>query len=711
MPRAPSYNPATIGAAPVSARLQAPQFVESGLGQGLERAGQAVGQFASEMDALQAQHDDTVARQQVLALQPQLSDMLTQFGTMKGANAVNGVQDALTNLDKLRDQNLEALGSPRAKQIFNERFGSMYASARGQISGHAIEQANVQRDQMFVGELTQAQDAASMLTDKASDLSAGVGVVGVKAGELATFRGMSGASAAQFIKEQQGMVYGSAIDRLVKDDNVDLAEAIFDAHHDEMTFEQRNRALDALREPMQRREDDAIFEAAAGGLTKAPAAQQSGQGHDTYQQPVAGGHISNSFAQHKERGSAGLDIAAPMGSAIHPIAGGIVEAVTQDNRAGRWVKVKHPDGTTSTYAHMGDWSVKVGDEVTTNTVLGTVGLTGHTTGAHLHLRVRDKNGQDLDPEKVIGGKAGRGSVVGSTTAARNYDQAAVISNIKAMGLSPEREERAIKRARQRMGEAETLLNDQYEDAADNLHTWIGNYQASHNGDDPPASALPSSLTSRVKPSMLADLRGNLAKAEQAKYDKAAALERDNTGLGLNILAIERPDAFAKLKLGDYIGLVPAGDLASLAKKQAELHQNINRWSPDKAASSALSMFDARNPGLLPENPGKKDQAAFAEYNRQRLAILQTMSAQFASMAKGGKIPSDDEMYRAAVSATKEIRFSSGRTGRLYDLTIDNLSPQTIQTIRSGLARRGNSNPSDDDIMTAYRLQARDSQGR
>jgi hypothetical protein len=85
----------------------------------------------------------------------------------------------------------------------------------------------------------------------------------------------------------------------VKDDNVDLAEAIFDAHHDEMTFKQRNRVLDALREPMQRREDDAIFEAAAGGLTKAPAAQQAGQGHDTYQQPVMGGHISNSFAQHK----------------------------------------------------------------------------------------------------------------------------------------------------------------------------------------------------------------------------------------------------------------------------------------------------------------------------------------------------------------------------------------------------------------------------
>jgi hypothetical protein len=115
------------------------------------------------------------------------------------------------------------------------------------------------------------------------------------------------------------------------------------------------------------------------------------------------------------------------------------------------------------------------------------------------------------------------------------------------------------------------------------------------------------LTSRVKPSKLAGLRGNLAKAQQAKYDKAAALERDNTGLGLNILAIERPDAFAKLKLGDYIRLVPAGDLASLAKKQAELHQNINQWSPDKAASSALSMFDARNPGLLPETLERRNK--------------------------------------------------------------------------------------------------------
>jgi murein DD-endopeptidase MepM/ murein hydrolase activator NlpD len=710
MPRAPSYNPATSGAAPVSARLQAPQFVESGLGQGLERAGQAVGQFASEMDAIQAQHDDTVARQQVLALQPQLSDQMTRFKVLQGGNAVDGRQQAIDGIAKLREQGASALKSPRAQRIFNERFGTMYAAAVGDINGHAIEQAAVQRKGVLGAELSDAQDAAAGLVNNPEELRAAVGIVGQKAQDYADFAGLGEAS-GRYVKEQQGMVYGSAIDRLVKDDNVDLAEAIFDAHHDEMTFEQRNRALDALREPMQRREDDAIFEAAAGGLTKAPSSQQAGRGHDTYQQPVAGGHISNSFAQHKERGSSGLDIAAPMGSAIHPIAGGIVEAVTQDNRAGRWVKVKHPDGTTSTYAHMGNWSVKVGDEVTPDTVLGTVGMTGHTTGPHVHLRVRDKSGTDLDPEKVISGRAGRGSIVGSTTAARNYDQAAVINNIKAMGLSPEREQRAIKRARQRMGEAETLLNDQYEDAADNLHTWIGNYQASHNGDDPPASVLPSSLTSRVKPSMLADLRGNLAKAEQAKYDKAAALERDNTGLGLNILAIERPDAFAKLKLGDYIGLVPAGDLASLAKKQAELHQNINQWSPDKAASSALSMFDARNPGLLPENPGPKKADAFAEYNRQRLAILQTMSAMFASMAKGGKIPSDDEMYRAAVSATKEIRFASGRTGRLYDLTIDNLSPQTIQNIRSILSRRGNSNPSDDDIMTAYRLQARDSQGR
>jgi len=708
MPRAPEYQQATVGVAPVNARLQAPAEVGNGLAYGLER----VSQTLSQIDQLNAQHDDTVARQQVLALQPQLSDALTRFKTQQGGNAVDGLPAAQKQLDDIRKQGLEGLKSPRAQKIFSQHFGSLYASALGEINGHAIEQAAVQRKGVLSAELSTAQDAAAGLVDNPADLKAAVGVVGQKAQAFADFAGL-GEAGAQYVKQQQGAVYGMAIERLVKDDKVDLASALFDANHDQMTFEQRNAALDALREPMQKRDAaDGFLEVTAGlGASRpAPAAAQGKPGAAP-QMPVANGRITNTFEQHKERGSSGLDIGAPLGAAIHPIAGGTVEAVTQDDRAGRWVKVKHPDGTTSTYAHMGNQSVRVGDAVTPDTVLGTVGMTGHTTGPHVHLRIRGTNGADLDPQKVIGGRTGETSVVGSPQAPRNWDQGAIIAAIdKRSDWSFEKRERVKAYARQRMGQDEAALNDQYQDAAEKVAEWVGNYQASHNGDDPPPDLLPSALTARMNPAQLAEKRGNLAKAQQAKYDAAAKQQQENTALALKLQSYLEPDKFAQTDLRKFQGAVSFSDLSSLAEAQAKARASARQWSSAGASASALDTFERRNPGLLPTNPGVKHPEEMAAYNRQRLAILDTV-AQFADgIAAKGAIPTEAQLQQAVTQATKEIRYANGKVGHLYDIQLENLSQQSVQTIRNNLRLRGIGNPSNDDIVREYRRTARDSQG-
>jgi hypothetical protein len=257
-------------------------------------------------------------------------------------------------------------------------------------------------------------------------------------------------------------------------------------------------------------------------------------------------------------------------------------------------------------------------------------------------------------------------VIGSPQAPRNWDQGAIIAAIdKRSDWSFEKKEGVKAYARQHMAQDEAALNDQYEDAADNLHTWIGNYQASHNGDDPPASALPSSLTSRVKPSMLADLRGNLAKAERAKYDKAVQQEREDKATFLELQAIEQPDAFIRQDLRQFAGAVPSSSLSALAKKKAELQKSVGGFSPDTAASAALADFERGNPGILPRNPGPKDATAFAEYNRQRLTMLKTISAQFQKLAGSGQIPNDKQRYEAARVAAQEVRFKSGSVARAY----------------------------------------------
>jgi murein DD-endopeptidase MepM/ murein hydrolase activator NlpD len=93
----------------------------------------------------------------------------------------------------------------------------------------------------------------------------------------------------------------------------------------------------------------------------------------------------------------GIDIRAPRGSEIHPIAAGVVKLVlTEKYGYGKHVEIDHLDGHESLYAHMDKILVEQGQKVTTDTVLGEVGLTGHTTGPHLHLEIR-QDGRMVNP--------------------------------------------------------------------------------------------------------------------------------------------------------------------------------------------------------------------------------------------------------------------------------------------------------------------------
>ena len=88
----------------------------------------------------------------------------------------------------------------------------------------------------------------------------------------------------------------------------------------------------------------------------------------------------------------GIDITAPLGSGIYPIKPGkVVEVSISRFNYGRSVVVDHGDGLTSRYAHMGKIFVDEGDIVTSESELGEVGVTGHTTGPHLHLEIRRKS--------------------------------------------------------------------------------------------------------------------------------------------------------------------------------------------------------------------------------------------------------------------------------------------------------------------------------
>ena len=81
----------------------------------------------------------------------------------------------------------------------------------------------------------------------------------------------------------------------------------------------------------------------------------------------------------------GIDIAAPEGTRINSIGGGVVSEVGNRNDLGNYVVVTHPNGTSTRYAHCSEITTSVGSIVSAGQQIGCVGSTGMSKGAHLHL--------------------------------------------------------------------------------------------------------------------------------------------------------------------------------------------------------------------------------------------------------------------------------------------------------------------------------------
>lgn len=119
--------------------------------------------------------------------------------------------------------------------------------------------------------------------------------------------------------------------------------------------------------------------------------------------PVAGyGRVSSGFGRrispinHKEEFHTGIDIPAPLGTAVlAPISGRIARVeVSKTSGLTIWM---HGRGEAHRLAHLSAAHVNAEDEVRAGQVIGAIGSTGtHSTGNHLHWSVYF-NGQLVDP--------------------------------------------------------------------------------------------------------------------------------------------------------------------------------------------------------------------------------------------------------------------------------------------------------------------------
>jgi murein DD-endopeptidase MepM/ murein hydrolase activator NlpD len=96
----------------------------------------------------------------------------------------------------------------------------------------------------------------------------------------------------------------------------------------------------------------------------------------------------------------GLDISTPKGQPVYATAEGVVESASYTGDYGNFLVIKHDFGLTTRYGHLSGFNVKPGTQVHRGDVIGFVGSTGRSTGAHLHYEIM-VNGKLINPLQLL----------------------------------------------------------------------------------------------------------------------------------------------------------------------------------------------------------------------------------------------------------------------------------------------------------------------
>lgn len=100
------------------------------------------------------------------------------------------------------------------------------------------------------------------------------------------------------------------------------------------------------------------------------------------------------------RAHKGIDFGAPIGTRVRATGDGYVKSIGWQNGYGKTVVIQHSKGFSTLYGHLSGFhpSIEEGSKIRQGDVVGYVGMTGMSTGPHLHYEFH-VNGSHVDPTR------------------------------------------------------------------------------------------------------------------------------------------------------------------------------------------------------------------------------------------------------------------------------------------------------------------------
>lgn len=164
-------------------------------------------------------------------------------------------------------------------------------------------------------------------------------------------------------------------------DNPLSPEDAFDRSIEQFTFLKKNAQAIAI---------------SSGGLHLIPSTSFADSSYTPSIWPVIG-HITDAFGQRLDPFSGegafhtGVDIGTEYGAPVHAAADGVITIAGNHSGYGRLVVVDHGFGLTTWYAHLSAFAAVAGSRLKRGQLIGYTGISGRSTGPHVHYEVRLNN--------------------------------------------------------------------------------------------------------------------------------------------------------------------------------------------------------------------------------------------------------------------------------------------------------------------------------
>jgi len=167
----------------------------------------------------------------------------------------------------------------------------------------------------------------------------------------------------------------------------------------QVSLDQLIAANTQIKNPSLLRVGEMIKIPSPSGLTTPAMAQPSRGFRGLFAWPVFG-KITSGYGWRKGEFHHGLDIACSVGTPVRAAQAGVVVFSGSKSVYGKTVIIRHTNGMETLYAHNSKNMVKAGQEVKKGQVIALVGVTGRTTGPHLHFQI-NYNGETLNPIEYL----------------------------------------------------------------------------------------------------------------------------------------------------------------------------------------------------------------------------------------------------------------------------------------------------------------------